>query len=73
VIFASNNNTGGKFATGSPGEFAWVSTTPAANFHPVPLLLLISLVLTTPMANNGNNIRLLTPLSELEGKNVSLC
>jgi hypothetical protein len=24
----------------------------------------------TPVANNGNNIRLLTPESELEGKNL---
>ncbi len=29
-------------------------------------------VSTTPAANNGNNIRLLRPLSELEGKNVSI-
>jgi hypothetical protein len=27
-------------------------------------------VSTTPVANNGNNIRLLRPYSELEGKNV---
>ncbi len=31
---------------------------------PVPLVLL------TPVANNGNNIRLQTPESELEGKNL---
>jgi hypothetical protein len=27
----------------------------------------------TPVANNGNNIRLLTPESELEGKNLFIC
>ncbi len=63
-----------------------VSTTPAANFPPVPLVLLTPVanlplvvnnaggklppVSTTPAANNGNNIRLLTPESELEGKNL---
>jgi hypothetical protein len=30
-------------------------------------------VSTTPVANNGNNIRLLTPESELEGKNLFIC
>jgi hypothetical protein len=44
-----------------------VSTTPAAILPPVPLVLL------TPVANNGNNIRLQTPESELEGKNVYIC
>jgi hypothetical protein len=34
---------------------------------PVPLVLL------TPVANNGNNIRLQIPKSELEGKNVCIC
>jgi hypothetical protein len=38
-----------------------VLTTPAANLPPESL---------TPVANNGNNIRLLTPESELEGKNL---
>jgi hypothetical protein len=42
------NDSGGKFATVG-------STTLAANF---PLVLL---VLLKPVANNGNNIRLLTP------------
>ncbi len=41
--------------------------TPATNFPPIPLVLLI------PVANNGNTIRLLTPYSELEDKNVSIC
>jgi hypothetical protein len=27
----------------------------------------------TPVANNGNNIRLQTPKSELEGKNLYIC
>jgi hypothetical protein len=30
-------------------------------------------VSTTPVANNGNNIRLQTPESELEGKNLYKC
>jgi hypothetical protein len=38
-----------------------VSTIAAANLPQVSL---------TPVANNGNNIRLQIPLSELEGKNV---
>jgi hypothetical protein len=41
-----------------------VSTTPAAN---------LPLVSLTPVANKGNNIRLLTPESELEGKNLYIC
>jgi hypothetical protein len=41
-----------------------VSTTPAAN---------LPLVLLTPVANNGNNIKLQTPESELEGKNLYIC
>jgi hypothetical protein len=41
-----------------------VSTTPAANLPPVSM---------TPVANNGINIRLQIPLSELEGKNVYMC
>ena len=75
--FASVVDNGGKFATGvndTSGKFAAgfndtggnlppVSTTPAANLPPVSM---------TSAANNGNNIRLLRPSSELEGKNVSL-
>ncbi len=55
------------FATSSPcvvdsgGKLRPVSMTPAAN------LPLVSLTL---VANNGNNIRLQTPESELEGKNL---
>jgi hypothetical protein len=41
--------------------------TPVANLPPVPLVLL------TPVANNGNNIRLQTPESEFEGKNLYKC
>ena len=44
-----------------------VSTTPVAIFPPVSLLLL------TPVANNENNIRLQSPYSELEGKNLYIC
>jgi hypothetical protein len=46
------------------GKLPPVSTTPAANLPPVSL---------TPVANNWNNIRLQTPESELEGKNLSIC
>jgi hypothetical protein len=61
------NDTGGKFAAGdndAAGKLPPVSTTPAANLPPVSL---------TPVANSGNNIRLQTPESELEGKNVYIC
>jgi hypothetical protein len=60
-------DTGGKFATGvngAGGKLPPVSTTPAANLPPVSL---------TPVANIGNNIRLQTPESELEGKNLYIC
>jgi hypothetical protein len=56
------NDTGGKFAAGvnnAGGKLPLVSTTLAANL--------------TPVANNGNNIRLQTPESELEGKNLYIC
>jgi hypothetical protein len=55
-----------------------VSTTPAANLPPVPATPVanFTLLLTTPVANLpliiGTNIRLLTPKSELEEKNVSI-
>ncbi len=55
------NDTSGKFAAGvinAGGKLPPVST-PAANLPPVSM---------TPVANNGNNIRLQTPESELEGK-----
>jgi hypothetical protein len=54
-------DTGGKFATGvndAGGKLPPVSTTAATNLPLVPM---------TPVANNGNNIRLLTTYSELEG------
>ncbi len=46
------------------GKLPLVSTTLAANLPPVSL---------TPVSNNGNNIRLQTPESELEGKNLFIC
>ncbi len=64
---AGVNDTGGKFATGvndAGGKLPPVSTTPAANLPPVSLI---------PVAKNGNNIRLQTHESELEGKNLYLC
>ncbi len=48
---------------------------PVANLPPVSItipaenLLPVSII---TVANNGNNIRLLRPKSELEGKNVSI-
>ncbi len=63
---ASVVDTGGKFAAGinnTGGNLPPVSTTPAANLPPVSM---------TPVTNNENNIRLLRPESELEGKNVSI-
>jgi hypothetical protein len=59
---AGINDTGGKFATGindTGGKFAAGSKLPPVS--------------TTPVANNGNNIRLQTPESELEGKNLYIC
>jgi hypothetical protein len=68
LCFATGvNDTGGKFAAGvndAGGKLPPVSTTPAANLPPL---------LLTPVANNWNNIRLQTPKSELEGKNVYIC
>ncbi len=55
-------DTGGKFATGvndSGGKFAAGGKLP-----PVSMTL---------AANNWNNIRLQTPESELEGKNLYIC
>jgi hypothetical protein len=43
------------------GNLPPVSMTLAENLPPVSM---------TPVINNGNNIRLLRPYSELEGKNV---
>jgi hypothetical protein len=42
---------------------------PVANLPPVSTIGAANL---TPVANNGNNIRLPRPYSELEGKNVSI-
>jgi hypothetical protein len=54
-----------------------VSTTPVANLPPVSMTLEIlppvPLVLLTPVANNGNNVRLQTHESELEGKYLYMC
>ena len=64
--FASVFYTGGKFAAGvndTGCNLPPVSTTPAANLPPVSI---------TPVANNGHNIRLLRPKSELESKIVSI-
>jgi hypothetical protein len=49
--------------------------TPAANFPLVSMTLAehLPLVSTTQVANNWNNIRLLTHKIELEEKNLSLC
>jgi hypothetical protein len=48
-----------------------VSTTPAANFATGFACVVETPVTKTPVVNNGNNIRVLRPLSELDGKNVS--
>jgi hypothetical protein len=48
----------GRSVNSTCGNLQLVSTTPAVNLPPV--------------ANNGNNIRLLRPESELQGKNVSI-
>jgi hypothetical protein len=60
-------NTGGKFSAGdndAGGKLPPVSTTPMANLPPMSL---------TPVANYGNNIRLQTHESELEGKKLYIC
>jgi hypothetical protein len=53
-----------------------VLLTPVANL-PLPVSTIpvsnLPLVSLTPVANNGNNIRLQTPESELKGKNVYIC
>ncbi len=64
--FASVVETGGKFATcvnDTSGKFAAIVNDTWGNLPPASM---------TPAANNGNNIRLLRPQSELEGKNVSI-
>jgi hypothetical protein len=67
-------DTGGKFATDvKDTKLPPVSTIPAANLQPVLKTPEENLrpVSKAPVANNGNIIRLLTPYSELEGKNLS--
>ncbi len=62
------NDTGSKFAIGTAGvadtggKFTSSVVAPAANF---PLVLLITVANLPLVANNGNNIRLLAPQSEL--------
>ncbi len=65
--FTSVADTGGKFATGvndAGGKFAAGVNNTGGKLPPVS---------TTPVANNGNNIRLQIPQSELEGKNLYIC
>ena len=58
-LFATGvHDTGDKFAAGII-DTGGIDT--GGNLPPVSL---------TPVANNGNNIRLLTPENELEGKNL---
>ncbi len=60
-------DTGGKFANvvnDTGGKFAAGVNDAGGKLPPVS---------TTPVANNGNSIRLQTPESELEGKNVYIC
>ena len=67
TIFPSVVDTGGKFAAGvndAGGKLPPVSMTLAAKLPPESL---------TPVLNNWNNIRLQTPKSELEGKNLYTC
>jgi hypothetical protein len=67
TIFASVVDTGGKFATGvndTGGKFATGVNDAGGKLPPVWL---------TSVANNGNNIRLQTPYSELEGKKLYIC
>jgi hypothetical protein len=64
--FASVGDTGGKFATGvndTGSNLLPVSTTPVAIFHRYQghRRANLPLVSMTPVANNGNNIRLLRP------------
>jgi hypothetical protein len=58
---AANFATSSACVVDTVGKLPPVSTTPAAILPPV---------LLTPVANNGNNIRLQTPYSELKGKNL---
>jgi hypothetical protein len=78
-LAAGINDTGGKFATSindTGGKLLppvpLVLLTPVANLPPVSTIPAANLppLSTTPLANNWNNIRLQTPESELEGKNL---
>jgi hypothetical protein len=67
TIFASVVDTGDKFAAGvndTGGKFATGVNDVGGKLPPVS---------TTSVANNGNNIWLQTPLSELECKNLYIC
>jgi hypothetical protein len=64
AVVDTSVDTGSKFAAGvndTGGNLPLVTKTLAANLPPMSMKL---------AANNGNNIRLLRPQSELEGKNV---
>jgi hypothetical protein len=60
------NNTCDKLAVGV--NYTELSMALATKFATT-----VTLVPLTTVANNGNNIRLLTPFSEIEGKNLSIC
>ncbi len=73
-IAAGINDTGGKFCH----QFPLCCWHRWQILPPVPLVLLTPVanlppVLLTPVSNNGNNIRLQTSESELEGKNLYIC
>jgi hypothetical protein len=64
---ASVVDTSGKFATSvndTDGNFAAGVNVTGGKLPPVSM---------SPAANNWNNIRLLTPSCELEGKKLSIC
>jgi hypothetical protein len=66
------NDTGGKFATGvndTGGKFAAVVNDAGGKLPPVST----PQVSLTPLANKRDHIRLQTPESELEGKNLYIC
>jgi hypothetical protein len=67
VVATGINDTDSKFAAGD--KLPPVLTTPAANFATSSPCV----VDTGGNDNNGNNIRLQTPESELEGKNLYMC
>jgi hypothetical protein len=75
------NNTGGKFATGTAGvvgtggKFATgsVSVNEPSGQIATGTYQRHRWLSMTPVANNGNNMRLLTPFRELKEKNLSIC